>query len=446
MIFIVVAGMAGIAAGFAAGRLWPRVDAGAGDALLREKNAALSARVESLEEFLARVQAEAKQSAGEAATLAAEKAALTARIAQHAEEMNAAQEQARAQFENLAAKIFESNSAKFSEQSQKSLGEMLAPLKERFGEFQKKVDESFGTQAKEQFALKEEIKRIVDVNQKMTLQTESLTKALKGDVRAQGNWGEIMLERILEESGLRKGVDYVLQSAGMGLKSAEDGSIQKPDVVVNLPEGKHVVIDSKVSLTHYERYCAEGEEVARALHQRQFTDSLRAHVNGLAARRYQDNEKLGTPDFVLMFMPVEGAYSLAVQQDAALHSFAWDRKVVLVCPTTLFATLQTIASMWKIELRNQRAQDIAQAGGRLYDKLCGFVSDMQDIDKFLGKARDSYDSALKKLAEGNGNLLRQAEQMKKMGAKTSKSLPKELLEAAEDGAESNLQELEAAAS
>lgn len=331
-------------------------------------------------------------------------------------------------FEHLAQRIFEEKTARFEQQSHKSLSEMLAPIKERFHDFQKKIDDSFGAQAKEQFALKEEIKRIVQVNEKMTLQAESLTRALKGDVKAQGNWGEVMLEKILEESGLRRGVDYAVQAAGMKLRDAEGAAVQRPDVVVNLPEGKHVVIDAKVSLTAYERYCGAADEAARALHLRQFTESLRAHVTGLAAREYQHNEKLFTPDFVLMFVPVEGAYSLAVQSDAQLHSYAWDRKVVVVCPTTLFATLQTIASMWRIELRNQKAQDIAKRGGALYDKITGFVEDMQALGRQLSLAERAYQGAMGKLSQGNGNMLRQAEMLKDMGAKAGKQLPKELLE------------------
>ncbi len=323
-------------------------------------------------------------------------------------------QQIKLEFKQTASQLFDEMSQKFTQQSEKKIGDLLLPLRERLGEFQKKIDDSFSQQGKEQHTLKAEIQKIV-------LQTDSLTKALRGDVKAQGNWGEVMLEKILEESGLRRGVDYAPQAVDLSLR-AEDGSAQRPDVVVHLPDGKHVIIDSKVSLTAYERYCDAQQEA----HLRDFIKSLRAHVVGLSAKRYQENEKLQTPDFVFMFLPVEGAYTLAVQQDRELHSFAWDKKVVLVCPSTLFASLRTIASLWRIEQQNRYALQIADEGGKLYDKLVGFVQDMQDIGKQIGRTQQSYDQALGKLHTGTGNLITRAEKMRQLGAKASKNLPKEL--------------------
>ena len=336
-------------------------------------------------------------------------------------------------FQNLANKIFEEKTARFRQDSQDGISQLLTPLKERLQEFQKKIDDSFTNQAKEQFSLKNEIARIVAVNEKMTLETQGLSKALKGDVKAQGNWGEVMLEKILEESGLRKGKDYIVQGSELGLKHAEDGSAIKPDVIVMLPEGKHIVVDSKVSLTHYARYCDSTDDTERQGFARDFIGSIRKHVEGLEQRRYQDAEKLGTPDFVLMFMPVEGAYSLAVQQDTKLHSYAWDKKIVIVCPSTLFASLRTIASVWKLELQNQNAQEIARRGGALYDKVAGFVEDMQKIGKQIDAAGSAYNNAMNKLSEGRGNILRQTEDLKTLGVKASKKLPIELLVSREDG-------------
>ncbi|MDX2113631.1 MAG: DNA recombination protein RmuC [Alphaproteobacteria bacterium] len=323
-------------------------------------------------------------------------------------------QQIKLEFKQTASQLFDEMSQKFTQQSEKKIGDLLLPLRERLGEFQKKIDDSFSQQGKEQHTLKAEIQKIV-------LQTDSLTKALRGDVKAQGNWGEVMLEKILEESGLRRGVDYAPQAVDLSLR-AEDGSVQRPDVVVHLPDGKHVIIDSKVSLTAYERYCDAQQEA----HLRDFIKSLRAHVVGLSAKRYQEIEKLQTPDFVFMFLPVEGAYTLAVQQDRELHSFAWDKKVVLVCPSTLFASLRTIASLWRIEQQNRYALQIADEGGKLYDKLVGFVQDMQDIGKQIGRTQQSYDQALGKLHTGTGNLITRAEKMRQLGAKASKNLPKEL--------------------
>jgi DNA recombination protein RmuC len=330
-------------------------------------------------------------------------------------------------FENLAHKIFEEKTDRFKKESQEGISQLLNPLRERLQDFQKKIDDSFGAQMKEHISLKKEIEHIVAVNQRMTQQTESLTRALKGDVKAQGNWGEVILEKILEDSGLQKGVNYTLQGADMKLRHAEDASRLKPDVIVHLPEGKHVIVDAKVSLTAYERYTATEDAAEKIRHMKEYLLSVRAHVNGLAERRYQD-AGLSTPDFVLLFMPIEGAYSLAVQQDPELHGYAWNKKIVIVSPTTLFATLKTINSVWQLERQNRHAQEIARQGGDLYDKVAGFVADMQKIGRQIDVTRDIYNEALDKLSRGRGNIMNRAQKLKELGVKTSKDLPKELLE------------------
>ncbi len=332
------------------------------------------------------------------------------------EELEKTQEKLRLEFKNTATNIFEDFSNKFTLQSEKKIGDLLNPMRERLGEFNKMVSDSFSTQGKEQHSLKAEIEKIV-------LQTDGLTKALRGDVKAQGNWGEVMLERILEESGLRSGEDYIIQGTGMGLNNKDGGRLQ-PDVIINLPDKKHIIIDSKVSLTAYERYCNEGDEALRQIQVKEFVKSIKAHVNGLEQKRYQDIEKLGAPDFVMMFLPIEGAYSLAVQADSELHSYAWGKKIVLVCPATLFATLRTIASIWRIERQNVNAQEIARQGGALYDKFVGFLGDMEEINKHINNLHKAYDNASSKLSSGRGNLLGQVEKLKTLGAKASKSLPK----------------------
>lgn len=340
-----------------------------------------------------------------AARAEAERDALTARLTDRDAQKD--------QFEALATRIFDTKAA----QSDQRLQETLGPLRERLHEFQRKVEDSFGQQAKEQFSLKNEITRIVMANEKLTLQTDSLAAALKGDSRAQGQWGEVMLEKILEDSGLRAGADYTLQGAGMGLKATGGGHL-KPDAVVNLPGGKHVVVDAKVSLTHYERHCA-GEEGALA----GFLASMRKHIDGLADRGYQDAGGLGTPDFVLMFVPIEGAYALAVQADAALFSYAWGKKVVLVCPATLFATLRTIASVWQMERQNANALEIARQGGELHDKVALFVESLEEVGRRLGMAQGAYDEAVKRLSTGKGNVLKRAATLRDLGVKTTKALP-----------------------
>lgn len=367
--------------------------------------------------------------------LEAERDAALDRAAQQAENLGTLS----MQFENLANRIFDEKTTAFKRESSEGLGQLLAPLRERLQEFQKKVDDSFGHHAREQHTLKDQIQNIIAASAQMNLQTESLTKALKGDNKAQGNWGEVILEKVLEDSGLRKGTNYITQGADLGLRDADSGKRQMPDVIVFLPEDKHIIIDAKVSLTHYERYCAATDENERAAALKLYLNSVRAHITGLEQRRYQDTEKLGTPDFVLMFMPIEGAYSLAIQQDAALHSFAWDKKIVVVCPSTLFATLRTVASVWRLETQNRNLDKIAAQGGALYDKIAGFVEDMEDIGKKIGATQKSYDEAFKKLSTGTGNILKRTEDLRALGVKTSKKIPKNLVG---DEPENNIENLE----
>ena len=331
------------------------------------------------------------------------------------------------QFENVANKILDEKNKKFNEQSQKDITNLLTPFKDQFQQFQTVVKDSFGTQAKEQFALKEEIKRVVEVHESMTLQTRGLTDALKGDSKTQGNWGEVMLEKILDDSGLRKGQDYIVQGAGMGLKESETGKSQRPDVVIHLPDNKHVIIDSKVSLTHYEGFCSAETTEEKSQYLAQFLRSVKKHVTDLQDRGYEHIDKLESPDFVLMFMPIEGAYALAVQSDTELHRYAWDKKIVIVCPSTLFATLKTIASIWRLELQNKHAVEIARQGGELYDKVVGFIEDMDAIGNQLGKVQKTYDGAMNKLSTGRGNIIGKTEKLKTLGAKAKKSMPTEFL-------------------
>jgi len=356
-----------------------------------------------------------------------EKESLIKQISEGRANLEKLEEKFSLQFENLANKIFDEKSEKFKAQSSESLNTLLNPLKEKLNDFHKKVEDSFGKQANEQFALKEQIKMIVDANSQLASQAEGLAKALKGDSKTQGDWGEIVLEKLLEDSGLRKNIDYVLQGTGLGLKDLESGRIQKPDVVINLPENKHVILDSKVSLTHYERYHSELEESLRPSHLSQFLSSVKQHVRDLEKRRYQDTDKLGTPDFVLMFMPIESAYMLALQEDREVHQFAWDKGVAIVCPSTLFSSLKTISSLWRLVDQNQNAVEIAQKGGALYDKIVGFVGDMEKIGGQLKILENTYEGAMNKLSTGKGNILTRTENLKTLGVKTSKSLPQNLI-------------------
>ncbi len=401
------------------------------------KKATLEARLSQFQEMANALESENKILQAEnqnvkeqAIRLEAEKQSFLTQIEQSKEERTKMEELLIGKFENLSHKIFEEKNEAFKKQSQESLGVLLSPLREKLHDFEKKIEESYGNHAKEQFSLKEQIKNIVDVNEKMRMQTQDLTNALKGDSKTQGNWGEIMLEKILSDSGLRKGIDYTAQAAGMNVKT-EDGRTQQPDIVIHLPEQKHLIIDSKVSLTHYERYCTADQDDARALHLKQFLISVKKQIDELDTRSYQTSEKLGAPDFVLMFIPIEPAYMLALQQDPQMQNYAWNKKVVLVCPTTLFATLRTVASVWRIEMQNKNVQEIAHQGGLLYDKVAGFVSDMQNLGRQITTVEKTYGTAMNKLSQGTGNILGRTEKLKQLGAKTSKTLPPELLDTQE---------------
>lgn len=329
------------------------------------------------------------------------------------------------EFENIANKILEKNSEKFTAANQKNIGEVLNPLKEKIFQFEKKVDETYQKGLKDQTDLKAELKKLHDLNSKISEEASNLTKALKGDVKKQGNWGEVVLERILERSGLNEGEQgYQKQFSD----SSEDGKRIQPDIVINLPDNKHIIIDSKVSLVAYERAINSETEEERAKRIKEHLISLKAHVKGLSEKHYQTAQKLNSPDFVLLFIPIEASFSLAIQEDQELFSFAWDQKVVLVSPSTLLATLRTIASIWQQENQTRNALEIARQGGALYDKFVNFVADMEKIGNNLRLTKNSYNDAMNKLAEGRGNLVRSTQKLKALGAKASKELPKKMLE------------------
>ena len=330
--------------------------------------------------------------------------------------------QMKLEFENIGSKILSDNSEKFRADSENKLKLILDPLKDNIESFRKKVDETYNSEARERFALKNEISRIVEESKKMSVETDNLTKALKGDQKAQGTWGEITLERILESSGLRKGEEYTAQGTGLGLKDVE-GKIQKPDVIINLPDNKHLIIDSKVSLKHYEMLTEAKTEAEQSDLVKGFISSIYSHIDDLSKKSYQDLDKLGTPDFVFLFMPLEGAFSLAIQRDKDLFQYAWKKNIVIVCPSTLLATLRTVASIWRIENQNKNAIKIADESGRLYDKFVGLYDDLENIGGILKKAQEVHYDALNKLKTGKGNLIDRISKIKKLGAKTEKSLP-----------------------
>jgi DNA recombination protein RmuC len=296
----------------------------------------------------------------------------------------------------------------------------LSPLQEKIQTFEKKVEETYDKELRDRISLKEEVKKLTELNTKVSEEANNLTRALKGEVKKQGNWGEIVLERVLERSGLTKGVEYDREKEITG---SEDQR-QRPDVIVHLPDDKHVIIDSKVSLVAYERYISADTAEQQSIFIKEHVQSLRNHVKYLSERNYQDAFQVNTPDFVLLFLPIEASFSVAVQHDAELFSFAWEKKIVIVSPTTLLATLRTISSIWKQENQTRNAQEIARLSKSLYDKFLGFTDDMNKIKQNLDKASDSYNEALKKMKDGKGNILRTAEKIKELGGiETQKSLP-----------------------
>jgi DNA recombination protein RmuC len=329
------------------------------------------------------------------------------------------------EFENIAGKILKKNSEEFTLANQRNMGEVLTPLKEKILLFEKKVEDTYQKGLKDQTDLRAELKKLYELNHRISEEAGNLTKALKGDVKKQGNWGEVVLERILERSGLNEGQQgYQKQFSDM----SDDGKRIQPDVVINLPDNKHIIIDSKVSLIAYERAVNAMSDEERATHVKGHLFSLKTHIKGLSEKHYQTAKNLNSPDFVLLFIPIESSFSLAIQEDQELFSFAWDQKVVIVSPSTLLATLRTISSIWQQENQTRNALEIARQSGALYDKFVGFISDMEKIGNNLRLTQNSYRDAMSKLSEGRGNLVRSAEKLKEMGAKASKELPRKLLE------------------
>lgn len=332
------------------------------------------------------------------------------------------QEKLEQQFELVASKILEEKAHKVSDQNLKNLSLVLDPLKDKLREFEKRVEDAYGTERAERGNLRGELTKLIELNLKMSQEAHNLTKALKGDVKTQGNWGEMILENILERSGLRKGEEYTVQGNELSLKNDEGQSI-KPDVIVHLPENKHIIVDSKVSLLAYEAYSQADSEIEKDKFAKAHVDSLKKHIDGLSAKKYSSSDKLITPDFVILFMPIEPAFALAFRIKPELLQYAWDRNIALVSPTTLLTSLRTVATIWKQELRKKNAEEIAQRGGLLYDKFVGMIEDFAELGKKLDSAQKSHEQVMGKLQLGSGNLISQVEKLKELGAKTNKKIP-----------------------
>jgi DNA recombination protein RmuC len=332
------------------------------------------------------------------------------------------------QFKNLANEILEEKSKRFAEQNQQNLDILLKPLQEKLTDFRKQVDDTYQSEARERFALKQEVEKLAGLNLRMTDETRALTNALKGESKTQGDWGELVLETILENSGLRKGEEYLVQDT----QTISDGSRLQPDVVIRLPESKHLVIDSKVSITAYTRYIQADDDSIKTAELNSHVLSIKQHIQGLSAKNYQDLYGVGSIDFVLMFIPIEPAFLAAMRHAPDIYQEALKKNIVIVCPSTLLATVRTVAHLWRQEHQNRNAQEIARQCASLYDKFVGFVEDLDKVGQRLEQAQISYSDAVGKLKTGRGNLIRTAENVKKLGVKPNKSLPSKLTDVADD--------------
>ena len=344
------------------------------------------------------------------------------------ESLNEAKEALTIQFKNLANDILDDKTRRFTEQNALSLDALLKPLQTKLTEFKEQVSTSYANESRERFALKSENERLSALNVKMSDETRSLTQALKGDSKVQGNWGELVLESILESSGLRKGEEYLVQDG----HTQVDGSRLQPDIVVRLPEGRHLVVDSKVSITAYARHAESADADTAQIELNAHIQSLRQHIQGLSSKNYSSLYGVGSVDFVLMFIPIEPAFLLALKTAPNLYQEALAKNIVLVCPSTLMATLRTVAHLWRQDHQNKNALEIARQCGALYDKFVGFVDDMEKLGQRIDQAQTSYHDAFSKLKTGKGNLIRTAEKVRELGVKPSKTLPSGLLDTTAD--------------
>ncbi|MDU9413951.1 DNA recombination protein RmuC [Pseudomonas sp. zfem005] len=401
-------------------------------AALRREAELLGVERKAAREAQAAWSEERERKEGELRRLDSERAALAAELreqqdshAQRLADLQAARDDLRAQFADLAGKIFDEREQRFAETSQQRLGQLLDPLKERIQAFEKRVEESYQQEARERFSLGKELERLQQLNQRLGDEATNLTRALKGQ-KTQGNWGELVLERVLEHAGLEKGREYQTQ---VSLNSA-DGQRFQPDVLIQLPGDKQVVVDAKVSLTAYQALIAAEDEAVRAQALKQHVLSLRNHLKGLSVKDYQRLEGLHSLDFVLLFVPIEAAFAAALQADPGLFQEAYDQHIVIVSPTTLLATLRVIDSLWRQERQSQNAREIAERAGALYDKFVAFVQDLDEMGSRLQQLDKAYAAARNKLVDGRGNLVSRVENIKLLGARASKSLPTDLLERA----------------
>ena len=400
----------------------------------RQEAAQREEQVGTLRDQLSGQAVQLTEAAVRQATLAEKLAARDEALARQKEELTALQERQRVEFKNLAAEILEEKSNQFKQTNRESLELLLKPFRDNIEGFRKKVEEVYEKEAQQRFSLKEEIRHLNEMNLRMSQEANNLTAALKGNSKVQGDWGEMILETILDRSNLIKGVHYQTQE---NIKDNETGANLRPDVILNLPEGKQIVIDSKVSLTAYVTYSETDAPEAQQRAVKEHVRSVRSHIAELAGKSYQTllngQNKSVSPDFVIMFIPNEPAFLLAMQQDSALWSDAYNRKVIISSPTNLFALLKIVDDLWKRDGQSKNALAIATEGANLYDKFVGFSETLLDLGRSLGAATGKYEQAMNQLKTGRGNLIRRAERLRELQVKASKSLPAQLEDYDADG-------------
>jgi len=398
--------------------------------LLTQENSILQTKLDELksehgklENMFSEESGRRQQAELQVATLKTEYDNLSEKLETERKQLEELEVKFKKEFELIANKILKQNTDEFNQASTKNMHDILNPLKEKISNFEKKVEDTYTKGLKDQTNLLAVLKNLQELSLRLDKDAQDLTKALKSDSKKQGNWGEVVLERMLEDSGLIKNQEYFIQETGRN----EEDQIIRPDVIITLPQEKHLIIDSKVSLTAYHDYISKEGDDQKEKALKRHIDSMKGHVKELNEKNYPSMKNKNIPDFVLMFMPLESAFALAVQTDPSLFNFAWDKKIVIVSPTTLLATLKTIEAIWRQEKQTRNALEIAEQGGKLYDKFVGFLADLEKIGVNLDRASDSYREAHKKLSSGRGNILGQVEKMKQLGAKTSKNLPSEIL-------------------
>ncbi|MEC7605119.1 MAG: DNA recombination protein RmuC, partial [Pseudomonadota bacterium] len=398
----------------------------------KEKELAMSAaELAAVKEVLAKSQSEFMRSKEELAGLHARSELERSQFDERIAFIERSKEQLGESFKNIANDLLESKSKSLSQSSKENITALLSPLQEKITQFEKRVEETYDKESKERFSLAREIKSLQALNNKISEDAVNLTNALKSDNKAQGAWGEFVLESILEKSGLTKGREYEVQVA---LK-AEDGSKSQPDIIVHLPESRDIVIDSKVSLKAWDAFCSSDKGSDRDALLKQHIASIRQHVKTLSAKDYQNLTGLNSLDYVFLFMPVEAAYSSAVQVDRELFQYAFDRNIIFVVPSTLLTTLRTVQNLWRLAQQNQNANEIADRAGALYDKFVAFVDDLEEVGGRIDATRKSFEKARNKLVSGRGNLVKRAEALRELGAKTSKKQNTKLVDLADDGNE-----------